>query len=332
MSVSDFKRRVHAALLNLLWRQWTRLGVPGHGAGGQGAYVLDPEALLAFSSRLARYDQRLFDLLIDWLRINGDYINIQRLKASALKSPSVDAAALGAIAGHMSATCGRKWQKLANDLLPAKNAPPTPLFLHLDPPAGDFVRDQDPLALRYGFVRNLYRPPGKTTPFPLNDGASLLLQLRGMFGLSARAETVLILLNHDSCKIQDIADLSGFAWKSIQDALTELSASPLVVSHSGAKRGSRFALKNPGKFRVLLDAQSVLFPDWRRVFDALAVLWTTIANPRLTSLSEQTFNSEIKRVFADAIGETFLHAGVSELKYLSPASIAELPAALDRID
>ena len=302
MSVSDFKRRVHAALLNLLWRQWTRLGVPGHGAGGQGAYVLDPEALLAFSSRLARYDQRLFDLLIDWLCINGDYINIQRLKASALKSPSVDAAALGTIAAHLSATCGRKWQKLANDLLPAKNAPPTPLFLHLDPPAGDFVRDQDPLALRYGFVRNLYRPPGKTTPFPLNDGATLLLQLRGMFGLSARAETVLILLNHDSCKIQDIADRSGFA------------------------------LKNPGKFRALLDAQSVLFPDWRRVFDALAVLWTTIANPRLTSLSEQTFNSEIKRVFADDISDAFLHAGVSELKYLSPASIAELPAALDRID
>lgn len=332
MSASDFNRRVHAALLNLLWRQWTRLGVPGHGAGGQGAYVLDPEALLAFSSRMARYDQRLFDLLIDWLRINGDYINIQRLKSCAMKSPSADTAALGYIAAQMSAANGRKWQKLAKDLLPAKNLPPTPMFLHVDATAPDFVRDADALALQYGFVRNQYRPPNKATPFPLNDGATLLLQLRGMFGLSARAETVLILLNHDSCKIQDIADLSGYAWKSIQDALAELTASPLVVSLSGTKRGSRYALKKPQRFHALLDSQNTHFPDWRRVFNALAIIWTTIANPRLASLSEQTFNGEIKRVFADDIGDTFLHAGVSELKYLSPDTIAELPAALDRID
>jgi hypothetical protein len=331
MSAIEFKHRYHDAILGLLWRQWTRLGVSGQVADGSRRYVLDPEALLLFSAWFCRYDQRLYDLIIDWLRKNGSFINIQRLKALAGKIHRHDRASLGFIIHQMSADGDRRWQKLAEDLLPKKVEAPLPMFLNLDRRQKDFWRTADAAALQYGFLRSPYQPTAKVSGFPADDCATLLLQLRGVFGLSARAETILALLNQDICKIQDIADISGFSWKSIQDVLLELSATPVVATRGEGKRGRYYFLKSPDKISALFEVKDVIFPDWRGVFDGLAVIWETASNPRLEGLSEQTFTGELKRVFEEQIGETLLVAGIDELKFLNAETIYDLPDLLAQI-
>ena len=85
MSVIEFKHNFFDSLNAFLWRQWIQLGISGQISTDAQRYVIDPEALLLFSSNFCRYDQRLYDLIIDWLNINGNFMNIQRLKAMQKK-------------------------------------------------------------------------------------------------------------------------------------------------------------------------------------------------------------------------------------------------------
>ena len=86
MSVIEFKHNFFDSLNEFLWRQWIQLGISGQPSTDAQRYVIDPEALLLFSSNFCRYDQRLYDLIIDWLNINGNFMNIQRLKAMQKKN------------------------------------------------------------------------------------------------------------------------------------------------------------------------------------------------------------------------------------------------------
>ncbi|NMA43095.1 MAG: hypothetical protein GX946_06915 [Oligosphaeraceae bacterium] len=331
MSVREFRDEYFNALLNLIWRQWTRLGISGQIASDDSPYVVDPEALLLFSSSFCRYDQRLYDLVIDWLRVNGAFINVQRLKSLSCKVSQKDAASLGFIVATMSKLSSRKWKKLADDLLPVKRAEAVPMFIAPDQKPLDFCRQKDKIALQYGYLRMPYQPTNKVTVFPIGVSASILLQMRGVFGLSARAETILTLLNKDICKIQDVADISGFSWKSIQDTLMELTAGGLVATDAKTKRGRYYYLKSPDKIQHLFDVKHFFFPDWRRIFDSLGALWQAVANPRLIDLSEKTFHSEMARVFEEEIGEKLLDAGISELQFLNPEKVYSLPPLLEKL-
>ena len=44
------------------------------------AWVIDPEALLLLTCTMGRHEPRLFDEVLDWLRENGRFINVMRLK------------------------------------------------------------------------------------------------------------------------------------------------------------------------------------------------------------------------------------------------------------
>lgn len=94
-SLINFKDQLLESLLRFLWRQWSALGVAGY-ARSDDNWMIDPEALLLFSTEVARHDARLFDEIFDWLRVNGGWINLQRLgrmqKEGELGQPSVMAA------------------------------------------------------------------------------------------------------------------------------------------------------------------------------------------------------------------------------------------------
>ncbi len=77
--LTNFRTEFLDRLLDILWRQWTTLGVSGRGPTWTGA-TIDPDALLLLSCTIARHDARLFDAVLEWLRINGRFVNIQRVK------------------------------------------------------------------------------------------------------------------------------------------------------------------------------------------------------------------------------------------------------------
>lgn len=110
-SLSDFKSTVLDHLLGLVWRQWSALGVSGYSASEEKG-VVDPEALLLLTLTLGRYDARLFDEVLDWLEVNGDFLNVQRLQ-NLLKQHDFQAKAqLSAVAERLGrkSTVVLKWK------------------------------------------------------------------------------------------------------------------------------------------------------------------------------------------------------------------------------
>ena len=318
MSVNKFKQELLDSILELLWRQWTQLGVAG-AVNSKDDWVLDPEALLIFSAHFARYDQRLYDLVIDWLQCNGESINLPRLKALLKRFDHADRKSLGFIAASVKS---KKWQPLAKSLLPKDSGVETMFF------GNEFVPKPDETALRYGLKRNQYVQSNKVMPFASSGNASLLLRLRGAFGMSARAEAILTMLNKEFCRIQDVADAGGFSWKAASDVLDELCTSGVAVTLDKSKRGRSYFLKDSNTMHKLFEIETVKFPDWLTIFDMLSVVWHCISNPRFAEVSERTAIGELQREFAEKVNDRLQNCGIELLSKLTSESVLTLPESV----
>ena len=322
MSVRKFKSDLLDSILELLWRQWTQLGVAG-AVNSKDDWVLDPEALLIFSAHFARYDQRLYDLVIDWLQCNGESINLPRLKALLKRFDHADRKSLGFIAASVKS---KKWQPLAKSLLPKDSGVETMFF------GNEFVPKPDETALRYGLKRNQYVQSNKVMPFASSGNASLLLRLRGAFGMSARAEAILTMLNKEFCRIQDVADAGGFSWKAASDVLDELCTSGVAVTLDKSKRGRSYFLKDSNTMHKLFEIETVKFPDWLTIFDMLSVVWHCISNPRLAEVSERTAVGELQREFAEKVNDRLQNCGIELLSKLTAESVLTLPESVHSLN
>lgn len=311
MSAQEYKKQVFEAVQDLLWKQWTALGVPGQIAASKSNTVLDPEAMLIFSARFARHDQRLYDLILDWLQVHSSQINIQRLKALHAKSEWKDSASLGYMSAVAAKTNPTRWKKPAMDYRPDDPSSPVALFLDEHGEPERYIPRQDELALKYGFRRNVrtdtLEMPVVSLPKTI---ATILLRMRGFLGISARAETLMVLLTSPRCKVQDIVDRSGFTWKSIQDVLGELASGGFVSSVEGISRGKLYDLPDPDSIRKLFGIrQRCLFPNWLCIYDAIGLLWQTVSNPRLGKVSEETFSHELGSLYSDRLQQKLLKSG-----------------------
>ena len=322
MFANNYKKELLDAILEMLWKQWTHLGIAGHISDTENIYVLDPEALLVFSSFYARYDQRLFDLITDWLQRNGERINIPRLKAILKKSTITDKKSLGVMAGSIKS---KKWQTFAKNLRLQKVEKTESLFLSMDGSNHEFVPHPDETALRYGFLRNRYIISNKVISPPAASTGTLLLRLRGAFGLSARAEAILAMLNQDFCRIQDIADCGKFSWKTASDVLEELYTSGIINTQDNTKRGRVYFLNAPQVVASLFGIRKVAFPDWHTVFNAIDTISQVFNNPHLSEVSERSVRAEIQSVFAKKINNQLHFCRIPELAKFSVDSISELP-------
>ena len=322
MSVNKFKQELLNAILELLWKQWTQLGVAGQ-INAHDNFVLDPEALLIFSAHFSRYDQRLYDLVTDWLQCNGESINLPRLKALLKRFPHADRNSLGFITASVKL---KKWNAFAKQLLP-ENVEVEPMFFE-----NDFVPQPDETALCYGFKRNRYVPGNKVMPFSTMGNASLLLRLRGAFGMSARAEAILTMLHKEFCRIQDVADAGGFSWKVASDVLNELCTSGVAITLDKNKRGRTYFLKDASAIRSLFGVDTVKFPDWLTVFEMLSVVWMCINNPRLAEVSEKTVSGELQREFTQKINDRLQNCGIELLSKLTAESMLSLPEIVQTIN
>ena len=261
--------------------------------------------------------------MIDWLQCHGESINLPRLKALLKRFPHADRNSLGFITASVKL---KKWNVFAKSLLP-KDAGVETMFFE-----NDFVPHPDETALRYGFKRNQYVPGNKVMPFSKMGNASLLLRLRGAFGMSARAEAILTMLNKEFCRIQDVADAGGFSWKAASDVLDELCTSGVAVTLDKNKRGRTYFLKDASAIRSLFGVDTVKFPDWLTVFEMLSTAWMCISNPRLAEVSEKTVSGELQREFAQKINERLQNCGIGLLSKLTAESILSLPEIVQEIN
>jgi hypothetical protein len=118
--LTDFRTELLDRLLDVLWRQWTTLGVSGRGQTWLGP-TIDPDALLLLSCTIARYDARLFDAMLEWLRINGRFVSVQRIKRVLRDENFSGERVLRAVAAATSTSVNEiKWARLIRDKTSAR--------------------------------------------------------------------------------------------------------------------------------------------------------------------------------------------------------------------
>lgn len=288
-------------VLDLLWRQWSSLGVAGHGTGWRGAPI-DPEALLLISCTVARHDARLFDAVLEWLGINGRYVNVQRLRRILSQERFAGERVLAALAATVKdSVSAAKWARSA--AAQHGEMVPEPLFHLKDGRPMPVVGDPDPTFARHGYLRDRVEPRGVAGPFRPEPAANLLLRLRALFGVNARCEIMAFLLLNSRGAPRAIARQTYTLPATVARTLRELRDSGYVVSRvEGRRRLHRLV---PGTWRELLlpGKPGPSWVVWPRLFSALETTWTFLSDEGLEHRPALAQASALRRVLLESVVE-----------------------------
>lgn len=317
-SLNEFKEAVLDQLLALLWRQWSAIGVSGY-SGSEETKVVDPEALLLLTLTVARYDARLFDEVLDWLVVNGDFLNVQRLQGLVKQFNFQATAELSAVAELLGqkSSAALKWKKLASQYAEDIEQP---LFYMKDGRAMPSPQNCDEIFSRHGLLRPPVKMRNLSQPFPREGMPTLLLRLRALLGVNLRCEILCLLGSVDEIHPSLIAKLIGQNPRSTQKVLAEMVCSGVVQVRTSARE--KIYSLSPGVLDRLLRPEGIT--PWLNsvpLFRALEMLWLGLSDPKRQTLDPLMLASEwrrlakeMKALFGDAgmgqpLRETRLFAG-----------------------
>ena len=312
-SFQDSLNHLTTRMVDLLWHQWSSIGVAGYPRPGDD-WIIDPEALLLATTRYGRHDSRLMDESIDWLAKFGRRISLQRLQGLHRSWPGVaDSRVLAAIAEVLGQqTAHRKWRVIA-DPAPEISAAES-FFIRSDGAPGILIGDAEPIFAKHGLLRGKLDLRGMSQPPDPRTRENLIFTLRALLGVNARAEILAWLLTHDSGHPAAIARSTGYFSKSIQQILNEMEESAQVLSiRHGREKHFRvraadwlFLLAPPA------EGQSA-FPrwvDWMPLFAAITRFAETLALPGIDDKSEHFQAIKLREALDEAM-PALVRAGVS---------------------
>jgi hypothetical protein len=292
-SLASFRLTVLERLLDLLWRQWSALGVAGSSPAAESA-VVDPEALLLLTLTVARYDPRLFDEVIDWLEVNGSSLNAQRLQNLMKEFDFQAKAQVGAVAERLGkkSSAALKWRKLAAG---DRSSNGEVLFRQKNGLLFPVPVEQDGTFARHGLLRAPVKTRRLSQVFPAHGVPTLLLRLRALIGISLRCEILCLLASVDEIHPARMARLLGYAARSVQNALVEMERSGLVQVRTRG-REKVYSLV-PGRLGEFLGVEEKPLPwvNSAALFRALEVLWLGIDDPRQQNRDSLLLSSELRR-------------------------------------
>lgn len=293
ISLSEFKNTALEKLLDLLWRQWSALGIAGYG-GSEEAKVIDPEALLLLSLTVARHDARLFDEILDWLEINEEFLNVQRLQNLVNQFGFQARAELSAVAEMLErkSSAALKWKKLATKYSREEESA---LFFMKDGRPMPTPRDCDEIFRRHGFLRPIVQKRNFSRPFPKEGTPALLLRLRALFGVNFRCEILCLLGSVDEIHPSRIAGLVGQSPRSTQNLLAEMTRSGVVQVRTHA-REKIYALVPEILDRLLRSNGYTPWVNSVPLFRALEILWLGLADSKRRNLDPLMLASEWRRL------------------------------------
>src|SRR4030043_2225303 len=317
MLQKDFRYLFLENILNFLWRQWSALGVLGE-ARTEDPWVIDPEPMLLFTLEMGRHDPRLFDEVLDWLVVNGQWIDLQRLRGILRGKDQTMIRLIGATANFLiQESDERKWRNLGkfcksqmiwlsdeHELLfwskEGKHYPPSP--------------EPDPSFLSCGFNRLKIRVRGLSRGVPITSHRTLRFLLRALFGVGSRAECLVYLLTHDGGHPSEVAKAIGLSVRGTQDALIDLSRSGLVLTRVTGKRKIEYWLSQERWWEFLSrgsvnEIKKPIWVDWIALCSALSEIWTTLNEITKEGISAYMRSSKL-RDSLDKVGNEFLKSGL----------------------
>lgn len=310
-SLHDSRESLLQRLLDFLWRQWSALGVAGH-ARSDDPWMIDPEALLLFSTHVARHDSRLFDEILDWLHTNGSWINLQRLGTLHKEEHLGDSAVLAAIADLLSRESAHLKWKLLMRRVEKPNAPAADEGQRLFPSI-PILKEPDPVFLKHGLERGGIELRGMSQSPRPDQPATFLFKLRALFGMQARAEVMAWLLANEQGHPAEIARQTGYFRGSIQNVLNDLATS----GHIGSIRVGRektFSILRHEEWRFLLTWPTAgAFPqwiNWAPLFQAIRTFLDVLGKPGLDEKS-RNFQAIQLREALDQAMPGLVRAGIA---------------------
>ena len=316
MSQISFREFYLENILTFLWRQWSALGVAG-GARAEEMWVIDPEALLIFSLQTARYEPRLFDEILDWLVINGKWIDIHRLRGITKIKDEKTQRLLSVVAYFLSQevkSYQRKWhvlrtlRKLDSDiqsemLFQTKQGKPYPkpgVESKESRVGGVESRQSRGSAIfhDYGFLRDEFSLRKMSKSVSVVAKSNIRFLLRALFGIGSRSECILYLLTHEAGHPAEVANAIGISARGVQDALIELAESGLVFTRLKGKRLMEYWLSQEKWWEFLFgmnyeEIKRPVWLDWISLFSALMNVWK-ILNEIEKSKSDYMRSSKLR--------------------------------------
>ena len=292
-----FRTAVLDRLLDFLWRQWSALGVAGHRSAEEHR-IIDPEALLLLSLTVCRYDARLFDEVLDWLMVNGAFLNVQRLKNIERQADFQCKEQLSAVSEILgkNSNFALKWKGLAST---HSRETAEPLFFMKDGRPLPVPAEISPEFSSHGLLRGPVRLRGNSQPFSTQSTSTLLLRLRALLGVNSRCELLCLLGATQEIHPSDIARQTGYFARTTQGVLAEMARSGVVQVRS-TNREKRYWLQ-PGVLDGLLRPAGVPTPwsNWAPLFRALEMLWLGLIEPKRQDLDPLLLASELRRLGRD---------------------------------
>lgn len=289
-SLKQFRDEYLDLLLRFLWREWTSLGVAGQEQTPV-RHVIDPEALLLFTCSLGRYDQRLFDEVLDWLSVNGRFLNVQRMRNILRHEKSDVGQVLSAMADWLSQhESPMKWSLLAKTES-TQQKQDSLFFLSDGHPLPD-SRDHDPVFEAHGLVRNPVILRHYSQAFSADAVPCYLLKLRALFGVNTRCDVLAYLTMNRSGHPREIAREAYYSQKAIHEVMAELAASGFVHS---AKLGRERVFRITSTGLPLLTGGVEIGPwtNWPILLSAADTVWRKVEELRTATFDPQLESSEI---------------------------------------
>jgi len=285
-SLSQLNQR----MVDLLWHQWSSIGVAGYSRPDD-KRIIDPEALILATTRYGRYDSRLMDESIDWLMKYGNLISVQRLQGLHKNWPRVaNARILTIIAEILAANVAhRKWRGLMKES--PSSSKPEAFFTSIDGKPATKPKNTDPIFAKHGLMRGTLDLRGMSQTPDSESPQNLIFTLRALLGVNARAEIMSWLLTHESGHPAAIARSTGYFSKSIQQILNQMAESGQVASIR-IGREKHFSLPRREKWQALLcpatedAADFPVWVDWMPLFSVVTHFAETIDKPGLDDASE----------------------------------------------
>jgi DNA-binding MarR family transcriptional regulator len=293
MSFLDFREAFLQDTLDLLWGQWCTLGVAGHSRGA-GAFCIDPEALLLATCRFGRYDQRLFDGMLEWLTKYEELLSSSRISSLARNEFGDSVPVIQAVAAFLAAEYKKhRWSKLAGE--PLKTSPPETFFLYPNGSPAEIFGHQDALFLSYGFSRGTIERKGHIGPFQMNHPGSLWPRLRALMGVSGRTDVLVYLMlfkngGHPSLIAREL----GYTQRGIHQALVSMSSSGWI-QRSERPREVVYVLADSIRETFTSSLRnSPRWVTWVKFYGALEIFWRTLNDTRLANLSVDGQSAELR--------------------------------------
>jgi len=328
----DFRQELRDRLLDIAWRQWTTAGVSGRSGPWTGS-IIDPEALLLVSCTIGRYDARLFDAVQEWLRVNGQFINVQRLKRIVREEEFSSESVLRAMAAATTTSANQaKWSLLIGSISPPATQPEPLFYLESGEPL-PIVKEPDPLFAEYGFARDQFNERGVAEPFRPELTANLILRLRALLGVNARCEIFEYLLVNRVGSPRAMASDCFFFPATMTKTLAEMERSGFLLSRTEGRRRL---------YSLTPDTWSTLFLNgdtrptwvvWPRLFSGLDQIWLFLNDRDLDNRSALEQASSLRRTLTGGVIAQFERAKPGYMFGDTRAHTAEklIPFFVDRM-